>query len=51
MRAIGSEKARAAVLGPMLATLISASKNSRSTGLVKPKNVKRPELPSRLNAG
>ncbi len=51
MRAIGCENARAAVFGPMLATEISASKNSRSIGFVKPKNVNRPLLPSRLKAG
>jgi hypothetical protein len=39
MRAIGAENARAADFGPMLATLVSASKNSRSIALVKPKNV------------
>ena len=51
MRDIGSENARAAVLGPMLPTVISASKKSRSIGLVKPKNVKRPLLPSSENDG
>ena len=38
MRPIGAENARAAAFGPMPATEISASKNSRSTALVKPKN-------------
>jgi hypothetical protein len=46
MRAIGAEKARAADFGPIDATDKSASKNSRSIALLKPKKVKRPALPS-----
>src|ERR1700722_8949229 len=51
IRAIGKANARAAVFGPMLATEISASKNSRSIAFVNPKNVNRPLLPSRLKVG
>ena len=51
MRAIGAENARAADFGPIDATDSSASKNSRSMPLEKPKNVKRPALPSSAKLG
>ena len=51
MRAIGAENARAADFGPIDATDSSDSKNSRSIPLEKPKNVKRPALPSSAKCG